>query len=202
MFEEINRDIVIAKENLMKKRKYDDMVKQTRQILQNELARKSKLKDILQNETEDVSKLESLSLTSLFYSILGSKDKQLEKERQELLSAKLKYDECCNSISVIERDLASYEELYKRYIGADSEYENAMKRKEELILKSNDENANKLLELMDKNAELEAMKKEVNEALKAGEIVKEEISNVMKSLESAENWGTWDMLGGGFLAVN
>lgn len=202
MFEELNRDILTAKENQTKKRKFDDMVKQTRQVLQNELAKKSKLKDILQDETEDVSKLESLSITGLFYSILGSKEKQLEKERQELLSAKLKYDECCNSISVIERDLASYEESYKRYIGADSEYEIAMKRKEELILKSNDENTNKLIELMDKNAELEVMKKEVNEALKAGEIVKDEISNVMKSLESAENWGTWDMMGGGFLATS
>jgi len=202
MFEELNKDIVVAKENLIKKHRYGGKVKQTRKELKNELERKSKLKDILQDETKDVSKLESLSVVGLFYSILGSKEKQLEKERQEMLTAKLKYDECCNSISVIERDLASYEESYKRYFGADSEYENAIKRKEELILKSNDDNAHKLNELMDKNAELEAMKQEVNEAIKAGKLVQEGLSNVMKSLQSAENWGTWDMMGGGFLATS
>lgn len=43
-------------------------------------------------EQTDVRQLESLSLTVLFYSLLGSKEQQLEKERQEALRAQLCLD--------------------------------------------------------------------------------------------------------------
>src|SRR5687768_14708376 len=47
----------------------------------------------LAREKVDVQKLERISLTSLFYSVLGSREQQLEKERQELLSAQLLYQQ-------------------------------------------------------------------------------------------------------------
>ena len=40
-----------------------------------------------------MDKLEGLSLTGLFYSVLGTKRERLDKEREEYLAAKLKYDE-------------------------------------------------------------------------------------------------------------
>lgn len=201
MFEDLNNQLINAKEKLRNKQKYDNLVNQTRKALKNEKDQKLKLNIILEDEDKDVKKLESLSITGLFYSVLGSKQKQLEKERQELLSARLKYDESCSSVVVLEQELASYEAELNGLIGAEVEYEEVMKRKEAQILQSNDINAQKLIQFIDKSASLEVMNKEIHEAIEAGEDAQNQLTRVISSLDSAEGWGTWDMLGGGFIAT-
>jgi hypothetical protein len=200
MFKELNRELINAKEKLWRKQKLENLISQTREAWQKELDRKKELEDILQDEDKDVKKLESISIANIFYTILGSKEKQLEKERQELLSAKLKYEECCKSVLVLEKELASHKDSLNSVINASYEYEAALKRKEEFILQLNNDSSQKLHQLMDNIANLEAQKKELTEAITSGKAVKIELRNVMNSLESAKGWGTWDMLGGGLLA--
>ncbi|MDF2883551.1 MAG: hypothetical protein K0R54_4108 [Clostridiaceae bacterium] len=201
MFEEVKRELINAKEKLRRKQKFESLLNQTSEALQKELDRKIELENILQDEDKDVKKLESLSITSIFYSILGSKREQLEKERQELLSAKLKYDECCKSVLELERELVSNKASLNSLLGADCEYEAALKRKEEFILRLKDGTSQKLFQLMDNLADLEAQKKELKEAIASGETVQIELGRVINSLESAEGWGTWDIVGGGLLAT-
>ncbi|MBZ9623764.1 hypothetical protein G9F71_013000 [Clostridium sp. FP2] len=201
MFEDLNRELINAKEKLLRKKKFQSLVNQTRESLQKELDRKLALENILKDEDNDVKKLESLSITSIFYSILGSKHQQLENERQELLSAKLKYDECSKSVLALERALVSYNSSLNSLLGVDCEYETVLKHKEEFILQLNDGNSQKILQLIDNIADLEAQKKELKEAIASGDAVQIELGRVINSLESAEGWGTWDILGGGLLAT-
>ncbi|MBZ9607902.1 hypothetical protein G9F73_008790 [Clostridium estertheticum] len=201
MFEELNRELINVKEKLLRKKKFQSSVNQTREVLQKELDRKIELENILKDEDKDVKKLESLSITSIFYSILGSKHQQLEKERQELLSARLKYDECCKSVLALEKEIVSYKASLNSLLGVECEYETVLKHKEEFILRLNDGKSQKLLELIDNLADLEAQKKELKEAIASGEAVQIELGRVKNSLESAEGWGTWDILGGGLLAT-
>ena len=201
MFEEVNRELINAKEKLWRKQKFESLISQIGEALQKELDRKVEFQNILQHEDKDVKKLEALSITSIFYSILGSKHQQLEKERQELLSASLKYEECCKSVLALERELGSYKDSLNSLIGAECEYETALKRKEEFILGLNDGNSQKLLQLMDNIADIKVQKKELKEAIESGETVQIELGRVINSLESAEDWGTWDIVGGGLLAT-
>ncbi|MHC1682967.1 MAG: hypothetical protein AB6733_08470 [Clostridiaceae bacterium] len=201
MFEVLKIELIDANEKLRRKKKYESLANQTNETLQKELDRKIELEHILKIENEDVKKLESLSITSIFHSILGSKDQQLEKERQELLAARLRYEECCNSVSVLESELLSYKTSLNSLIDADYEYKTALKRKEKCILLLNDGNSQTLHKLLDKLADLEVQKKELKEAIEAGENVQSKLENVIDSLKSAEGWGTWDMLGGGFIAT-
>ncbi len=57
-----------------------------------------------------------------------------------------------------------------------------------------------LLDLSEKQAGLQSDRKEVQEAIDAGQALVSTLDGVIGSLRSAEGWGTWDMLGGGFLA--
>jgi len=148
-----------------------------------------------------VKKLESLSIANIFYSILGSKEQQLDKERQEFLAAKLKYDECCHSVLMLEKDLESYKVSFNNLLDAEAEYEAVLKKKEGFILGLNNENSKKLLEIVDKIPSIEAQKKELQEAIAAGDAARNELQFVVDSLESADGWGTWDILGGGLLAT-
>lgn len=202
MFESLNKELRNAKEKLHRKQKLEGLITYTSEALQKELNRKSEIEDILKDEDKDVKKLESLSITSIFYYILGSKEKQLEKERQELLAARLKYEECAKSVLDLEKELASYKVSLNDLIGVDEEYETALKRKEEFILGLENSNSQRLRRLMDKLSGLGSEKKEVQEAISAGDRVQTKLGKVIECLESAEGWGTWDMLGGGLIATS
>ncbi|MBI6872428.1 hypothetical protein [Clostridium aciditolerans] len=201
MIEELNKKISDVKEKLRTKQKFESALEQTREALKKQEIRKNELYNILNNEEKDVKNLESLSIMGLFYSILGSKEQQIEKERQEYLAAKLNYDECCSTISILERELCSYEEELKKYSTLNLEYQSLMKQKERLILIDNSIVSHKLISLMDKESDLRLGIGEVREAIKAGENAQDALKNVLKSLESAQGWGQWDIVGGGFLAT-
>lgn len=201
MFEYINEELIAAKEKVWRKEKFEGMIRHTEEALEKEVNRKIELEKALKDEDKDVKKLESLSITNIFYSILGSKDQQLDKERQEFLAAKLKYDECCHSVLMLEKDLESYKVSFSNLLDAEAEYEAVLKKKEAFILGLNNENSKKLLEIMDKIPSIEAQKKELQEAIAAGDAARNELQFVVDSLESADGWGTWDILGGGLLAT-
>ncbi len=201
MFEYINEELIAAKEKVWRKEKFEGMIRHTEEALEKEVNRKIELEKALKDEDKDVKKLESLSITNIFYSILGSKDQQLDKERQEFLAAKLKYDECCHSVLMLEKDLESYKVSFNNLLDAEAEYEAVLKKKEAFILGLNNENSKKLLEIMDKIPSIEAQKKELQEAIAAGDAARNELQFVVDSLESADGWGTWDILGGGLLAT-
>lgn len=55
----------------------------------------------LQKEAKDVEKLESFSLQNLIQTFLGKKEKQLEKEQLEELSARLKYETAVQLLDIL-----------------------------------------------------------------------------------------------------
>jgi hypothetical protein len=186
---------------LRERDKLKSILQKNQDDLTNKTAKLGELNIIMGKEGNDLKKLESLSLTGLFHSILGSKEEQLEKERQEFLAAKLKYDEAEKAIKGLEAEISKTVENLTAYEGLDVQYERIMKEKENYILECEDENSSKLMDLVEKLAELKSDIKELEEAVFAGNLVKEKLQHMIASLKSAGNWGTWDMLGGGFLAT-
>lgn len=199
--EELNSRIIELKKDLKRKKKLKLMLNESKKELEIHKTKKTELNRILNEEEKDVEKLESFSATGLFYSILGSKEERLDKEKKEYLAAKLKYDECCNSIKYIELEIIKYKEKLKEYIGLDEEYANLIKEKQELILSKNDEKSQRLMTKLDKENDLEWDIKEVQEAIVAGNNLQIALRQLIQFLKSAQSWGTWDILGGGFLAT-
>lgn len=201
MFLDLNKKLFEVKENLRRKQKVKLMLERSKEELEMLKSKNEEFVGILHKEKRDVEKLEALSLTGLFYSILRSKEEQLDKERQEYLAAKLKYDESCNSIKYIEEEISSYEEELRKYLGLDEEYKNLLKEKRYLILNKSDENSRKLADNLDGVTDLELNAKEINEAINAGNIAMKALKQLTDTLESARSWGQWDMFGGGLLAT-
>lgn len=199
--EELNSRIIELKKDLKRKKKLKLKLNESKKELEIHKTKKTELNRILNEEEKDVEKLESFSATGLFYSILGSKEERLDKEKKEYLAAKLKYDECCNSIKYIELEIIKYKEKLKEYIGLDEEYANLIKEKQELILSKNDEKSQRLMTKLDKENDLEWNIKEVQEAIDAGNNLQIALRQLIQFLKSAQSWGTWDILGGGFLAT-
>jgi len=83
-----------VREKMRYKQKLEKDLQQIKVSLAAEREKYANLNKQLLKEGRDVKKLEGLSLTGLFLTILGSKKAQLEKERQEYLAARLRFDEC------------------------------------------------------------------------------------------------------------
>lgn len=155
----------------------------------------------LKKEQVDVDRLERTTLTSLFYSVLGSREEQLDKERQELLSAQLRHGQTKHQLEYLQRDLQRLQEQLSTLTNVESTYQSLLGQKEDLLRQANVTVAAQLLDLSSQLANLNAQEKEITEAIDAGSAVMLKLDQTIDALYSAEGWGTWDMLGGGFIAT-
>lgn len=201
MLEELNNQLIEIKETTRKRQKLLADLARTEQMLAQQRSRLQELDAQLKKEGSDVEKLEGLSLTGLFHTILGSKDKQLEKERQEYLAAKLKHDECTDSVSALDREQAELKEKIAASGEPESEYKSILDKKEKLIAETGDPSARRLIGLSEELADARSDVRELQEAIDAGEAVLAGVDAVIDSLRSAKNWGTWDMIGGGLIST-
>jgi hypothetical protein len=201
MLEQLNMELMEIREKLSSRRKLLADTERTTKMLFERNAKLQELESFLKKEDADVKKLEGLSLTALFYSIVGDKELKLNKERQELLAAKLKYDECKYSVTALEKEIEGFKIRIAALGDLDAQYEAFIRKKEELITQSSNENSRKLLEISESITDTQSKLKELNEAVAAGKNALKGLHEIVGYLESAKNWGTFDMLGGGFIST-
>lgn len=200
MYTEINNRIYDLREKLRIKEKLDSLKKMTEEELDKKKNQAQELEKQLKKEEKDVVKLERNSFSSIFLSLIGKKDEKLDKEREEFLTAKLKYEECLDSIREIEKEFGYAKDELRKYTGIEEELEKAMKEKENLLLNEDSDKGRNLRRNLDRINELRLDMKEIHEAITAGNRAIESLSKMKERLDSAHGWGVWDMLGGGFLS--
>jgi len=197
---EINEKIEQTLRGIARLHKIDSILKQLELEQDNLESKESGLKVILEKENYDVEKLEHKSVASVFYSILGSLDEHVEKERREALAAKLRYDQAAKDLKDVKYQISKLSSERLGYVGCQKEYDQLFAQKKEELMRENGETAQKILELTDKANLTRIDLKEINEAISAGKKVLDSLDSVLSSLESAEGWGTWDLLGGGLIS--
>ena len=85
MTQELNQRLTRVIEQRRLKEKLEHDLRAVEEELQSEFPKLESLSLKLEEEKVDVEKLEQTSLTGLLFSVLGTREQQLEKERQELL---------------------------------------------------------------------------------------------------------------------
>lgn len=201
MIPELSRRLsrAIEQKRLKERLERDSRAVQTE--LQDESSRLASLGTQLKKEEIDVDKLERVSLTYLFYSVLGSRDQQLEKERQDLLSAQLLYQQTRNQVEYLQQERTRLSGLLEGLVGTESEYESALSEKERALRQTDQPVARELLEISEDMASLDSELTEITEAILAGNGVLSDLDQAIKSLERADNWGCWDMWSSGVLSL-
>ena len=156
---------------------------------------------LLTKEREDVEKLEKGGLRALLLSLTGDREVRLSKERREALAAKLQYDQAQRDLEDLDGRigvlLREKDGLRIDRIRRDA----LLEEKGELLKALGGETGARLARLDQQLDELEHQRREVGEAISAGRTAESALSAVLNSLDSAEDWGTWDMLGGGLLTT-
>lgn len=201
MHRELNERISYVKECMEKKNKLNALLKQTEQDMIKEKLLLNKLSEELQKENEDVLKLESTTITSLFYAILGTKEERLEKEKQEVLKAKLKYEQCKNNVEYLAKEAKRLVDELSKVEICEMEYEDLINKKLSLINLQNKKVSDELKKLIERKESMNANIIEIDEAIKAGEESLNAVELTIKELESAEGWGIADLIGGGLIVT-
>lgn len=158
------------------------------------------LQTIKLDEEADVEQLEGHSLKAFFLNVIGKMDEQLDKERQEAYAARVKYDVAARELAAVEAEIEHCEAEYLSLRDCENQYNKALTEKAAAIKAAGGESIDELLMLEEHYTFLSSQTRELREAISAGNSAHSTASSVLNSLDSAEGWGTFDLMGGGMLA--
>ncbi|CDQ21086.1 hypothetical protein [Halobacillus karajensis] len=199
--EELHEALMDARKGLLEKERLHRESEKLKEELNHLYVQEQQYRERLTEEEEDVEKLERMSLTNLFVTITGQKLGKLEKEKQEVVEARLKWKEAHQSLADVETELENLNQKIKESGDQKGEYNRLYQRKKQFLISRGREKGKRLLELSDKRSTLQAELSEISEAIVAGQSAMSALEEASKSLTSAENWGAIDMLGGGLLTT-
>ncbi|HBI56158.1 MAG TPA: hypothetical protein DG577_04630 [Firmicutes bacterium] len=200
MYANINRRLVEAQEGIFQLHRLDSMLKHLHQERHALTSKVRELKSKLEKEKMDVSKLEKKSLSVLFYSVLGNLEQRLEKERQEALAAKLKFGQAQRDLDDVTAEILRLSAQREQYIHCQHEYDRLYLEKQQMLMDSGSQEAQELMDCVEKLNARKSLLKEIREAVSAGRGVIKCLDSAFESLGSAKSWGVWDIWGGGLLA--
>lgn len=155
----------------------------------------------LSKEKKDVDKLESFGLSYIYYKMRGSIEEKLSKEKFEFLEAQAKFIE---SEDYLKRLQYNKRELVKEIsdIGdLDLKYNDLLNKSAEYVLRLNNEKSQKVSEILDRIKFISLEQKEIKEALFEGDRLLPCINDAISYLNSAHNWGVYDMMGGDLIGT-
>jgi len=187
-------------ERIARKRQLEAQVSELRTQHSALSARVQELEAIKMQEQADVDKLEGRSLAAFFYHVIGKMDEQLNKEREEAYAAKVKYDAAARELSAVEEELARYEAELADLRDCERQYDTVLKEKADAVKAAGGTAAEEILKAEERLAFLDSQSRELQEAVSVGSSALSTTDQVLSSLDSAEGWGTWDLLGGGLIS--
>lgn len=163
------------------------------------LADTERLRRVWSAEQKDVEDLGRLSFASIAAKLSGRGEERLEREEAEACAARMKYDAAERQLAEIRQEIAGCEAELRADQGCEVRFRQVLEEKREALKLENSAAAERIIALEERLAELQSRLRELEEARSAGEDVRRRLDQVLASLGSAENWGTWDVIGGGLL---
>ncbi|MBS5316783.1 MAG: hypothetical protein KHY44_10365 [Clostridiales bacterium] len=200
MLEQINLEI----EALLKDYTHPDSIYKkidgTKTMLENARHELKKLEGIMEKEQLDVEKMSQTSLKTLFYKCLGTHDKQMAKEKEEALAAVLKYESCKKSVDELTEKLSQLTNRHYEMSKVQDKLDALYEEKRRVMASFNMPEYAKIGQLEKEIIFIRREIKELKEAITPGNMAINTLNEAIELLDSAGDWGTWDLLGGGLIA--
>ncbi|WP_336786396.1 hypothetical protein [Paenibacillus sp. MMO-177] len=199
---EWNEELEERREKASEKEYLDRRHEQLQRLLRNAANQIVILTADFNREQEDVNKLERKSWTNLITSILGNKEERLKKEKQEALAAALKLQEAHTASEKLEQERDEVAAKLAAVQDAADLYNQTLLQKEQYMRGSVTEASSELSKLDEQLFREQAEARELREAAAACRKLVDALSNASEKLDSAKDWGTHDMFGGGLISTS
>lgn len=199
MSTDIDAKLKEAEQGALRLKRIDAMLDSLMAEKQELEKKKYYLEGELKKEQLDVDKLENSGILGLFYTVLGKYGERLEKEKAEALAAKLKYDQAVRDFEAVEENIKKLRLERMEYKDCPQLYESLYAKKAKIVKESAGREAEEIMKLESKIRYDENRLKEIKEALEAGRSALAYLDIASERMNSASNYGVWDMVGGGLL---
>ena len=153
-----------------------------------------------EREHRDVERMERVSLSSVWASLRGTKEEDLFREKAEEQAALLKLQEAERQLEEVQAEILDRRSRLQETEGCERRYEAILREKEREYRAKDPALAERLANLERRKLEVTSRRRELLEARDAGETALRQIESALGSLDSAEGWSTWDVLGGGLMS--
>lgn len=145
-------------------------------------------------EALDVEKLKEDSFSTTLLRLFGKYDSKLDKEAEEMLSAKMAYDKSVERVKELKQERENLGSRISALRNDKRLYEDEIKRREEGIISSTDSKVSvKYMELEKERKMLMQQLVETDEALRVAIEAINIGKRAVQYLESAEKWATYDV---------
>lgn len=180
---------------LIETQKSNELAEKRLQVTLDDLAQKKQqlhaLESKMLSEHADVEELEQMSLKSVFRKVLGDKEAQLEKERQEYLHAFMKYEEYKKTLDILEFEIGILQEKVANSTDVSEQIKKQVAiRKKELMLNGS-AIGKKISAIESEINKYYYIRKECLEAAEVGNSVVVMMDEMVQNLKSARNWGSF-----------
>lgn len=193
-------ELALLREKSERKRHLEAIIpemKRRRSELEERTAKLEKKRDA---EQHDVDALRDGSFAAFLYDLVGKKDEKLSKEKAEALKAEMDYRTALGELESLSGDIAEAENELSGLDGAGEIYAGALLDRVDALMAQRGEAGEKLFAIEGENAKLRTRIKELQEAADAGDTALATARSVADCLDKAENWGLFDIAGGGVIS--
>ena len=197
---DINAELERVSAQIVQKRQLSAALEALEKQLEALKIRKDELALRFHKEKNDAEKLEGRSLHNLWLALTGELDELKDAEQREAMVAGIHLDAVEKQIVALTEQKESILSELSGLSGCERQYEALILQKEAHLRNTDPDKAERLRAFDEAALKLDTLMKEINEADRAGQAAKYQIGNIRSSLDSAEGWGTWDLLGGGLIS--
>lgn len=163
-------------------------LKHLNQLIRQKKKEKLNLSKVLGKEENDYLKLQKRNIYNIFASVLGTIDKQLEKEKQEYLHALLMYQ----GVKKLYSSLVSEKKILVKSLNSlhviERKFDQLIAKKEKLLKKAQNY-PEELVFANDRIANFKIQIKEIETAITKGKTAKRYLHKIILNLRTIEQWG-------------
>ena len=199
--QEIDRDVEHVRQKVERYRKLEVILKDLEEQLVRRREIEQAAREVLEKEQGDVEELERMSLVSFLATLQGNLEDRKAEERREAAMAKARYDAARWDLEDLDRRYRDAQQERRSLSGIEGEYQALLDEKEALLHSQGGVQSQKLGQLIQEQERTAGELREIQEAIQAGLAAQRALEEMSGDLSGAENWGIWDMVGGGMMAT-
>ncbi len=137
----------------------------------------------------DVKAFESITLSSLWDSMLGRRDSKLNEKREEAVSLHQEFEQCAADVSTMAQQVKEMEEQLSTLAEIDRTFQSLCEQKQQRIFDRGDEQSGSLRALVDDLNAFKAERQRVEKALQIGKHVQERLRSMSSAVDRARHKG-------------
>ena len=199
--QEIDRELERARQKMERSRKLDVILQDLKEQSVRRRQAEEEARAVLEKEQGDVEELERMSLVSFLARIQGDLESRKAEERREAAMAKARYDAAKWDLEDLDRRLRDFAQEKESLKGLEKQYQALLDEKEAVLRSQGGAQSQRLGQLAQEQERTAGELREIQEAIQAGLAAQRALEEMSGDLSGAENWGVWDMVGGGIMST-